>query len=273
MSEDQDEASKTEDPTAKRLADAREKGQVPKSQEFNHLFMFGMALMLILLVLPWSFGRMTQGLVPFLERPHSFPTDAGNMGLLLEDVLFDTLFGLSVPLFLLFIAGILASVVQVGWLTSTENFLKFKLNRIDPLTNLKQKVSLKNLVEFLKSLLKLVVVGVVIFVLLVPIWDGVEHFISVPIQTLVMETKALAAKIIFAVVLVLLVLALADYGYQRFEFMKQMRMSKQEIKDEFKQTEGDPLIKGKIRQLRMERSRNRMMAAVPEADVVVTNPT
>lgn len=273
MAEDQDEASKTEDATGKKLSDAREKGQVPKSQEFNHLFILGTSLLLLVTMLPWSFGQMADSIRPFLESPHTIPMDAGGLGQALLGILYKNGLGFILPLALLMLAGILASVVQVGWLVSTENFLSFKLSRIDPLSNLKQKFALKNLVEFLKSLTKLIVVGIVVFIVLVPLWDGVDHFISLPIEALVAESIAIAARVMFAVVMVLLVLALADFAYQRFEFNKQMRMTKQEVKDEFKQMEGDPLIKGKIRQLRMERSRGRMMAAVPEADVVVTNPT
>lgn len=273
MAEDQDEASKTEDASAKKLADARQKGQVPKSQEFNHLFIIGASLVLTMTVLPWSFGQMAESIRPFLERPHTIPMDPGGLAPILLNVLFKSGIGFLPPLLLLLLAGVMASVVQVGWLVSTENFLSFKLSRLNPLTNLKQKFSVKNLVEFGKSLAKLALVGTVVFFVLLPLWGGVEHLIALPVTALVDEAMGIAAKVMFAVVMVLLVLALADYMYQRFAFMKQMRMTKQEMKDEFKQMEGDPLIKAKIRQLRMERSRGRMMAAVPEADVVVTNPT
>lgn len=273
MAEDQDDDSKTEEPSGKRLADAREKGQVPKSQEFSHLFVLGASLVLILMILPWSFGRISASLTPFVEQPHAIQLDGGALELVFVDLATIVLISVAVPLIVLVIAGVMASVVQVGFLITTEKLFQFDLNRLNPLPALAQKFSMKNLVEFLKSLAKLVIVGIVVYIMLRPLWNSVDHFIALSIIDVVKETQRLAAKIIFAVMLVLLTLAGADYVYQRYTFMKQMRMTKQELKDEFKQAEGDPLIKGKIRQLRMERARNRMMGNIPTADVVVTNPT
>lgn len=273
MAEDQDDDSKTEEPTGKRLQDAREKGQVPKSQEFSHLFVLSASLVLILMVLPWSFGRISASITPFIEQPHAIIMDGGALTTVFTDLITSTLISMVVPLVILLIAGVTASVVQVGFLVTTEKFMELDLNRLNPLPALAHKFSMKNLVEFLKSLAKLVIVSIVVYIMLRPLWDSVDHFISMAIIDIVKETQHLAAKIIFAVILVLLTLAGADYVYQRYTFMKQMRMTKQEIKEEFKQAEGDPLIKGKIRQLRMERARNRMMGNIPTADVVVTNPT
>jgi len=273
MADDQDPDSKTEDPSQKRLADAREKGQVPKSQEFNHVFMLAAILASVMLILPFSFSRIVAGIVPFIERPHSFLMDHGNLGTILFALSMEIGIALVMPFVLFMIAALLASIIQVGWMFTTEKVFKFEIQRFDPVTNLKQKFSLSNLVEFLKSLGKIAVVGIVVTILLLPLWNTAEHFIQTPIEVVVKETQELAALFIFAVLMVVLVIAIADYAYQRFEFMKKMRMTKQEVKDEFKQTEGDPLVKGKIRQLRYERARSRMMAAVPQADVVVTNPT
>jgi flagellar biosynthesis protein FlhB len=273
MAEDQDEESKSEEPTSKRLADAREKGQVPRSQEFSHVFALGGALILVLFVLPWSAGRINQTLVPFIEQPHALAADGGALQLIFQDLLMTVGVAMAVPLLLMMVITVLASVAQVGFLVSTENFMKFDLERLNPMTALKQKFSMKNLVEFLKALAKLLIVGLVISTILKPLWGSFDHFISLSVMDALNETRREAAKIIFAALLALLTLAGADYLYQRYAFMRDMRMTKQDIKDEFKQAEGDPLIKGKIRQLRVERARNRMMANVPTADVVVTNPT
>ncbi|QJE72988.1 flagellar biosynthesis protein FlhB [Aerophototrophica crusticola] len=273
MAEDQDEDSKTEDPTGKKLADARSRGQVPKTQEMNHLMVLGAGLVLVIGILPWSFGHLSGSLVPFIERPHQFATDLAGVGRVLSELALDIFIAMIVPLLVLAVAVVAGNLLQVGWLFSTESVFSFDLNKLNPLAALGQKFSMRNLVEFLKSLAKLLVVGVVVTWLLAPLWGSVDHFIAMSLPDLIQETKEIAGKLIFAVLIVLSLLAGADYMYQRFEFMKQMRMTKQEVKDEFKQSEGDPLIKGKIRQLRMERARNRMMANVPTADVVVTNPT
>ncbi len=273
MAEDQDDDSKTEDPSSKRLQDAREKGQVPKSQEFSHLFVLGASLILIMMVLPWSFGRINLTITPFIEQPHAIQMDGGALGVIFTDLITSVTISMAVPLIILMVAAVVASVVQVGFLITTEKVFQFDLSRLNPLSALAHKFSMKNLVEFLKSLSKLLIVGFVVYTMLRPLWNSVDHFIAMALLDVVKETQHLAAKIIMAVLLVLLVLAGADYMYQRFSFMKQMRMTKQEMKEEFKQAEGDPLIKGKIRQLRIERARNRMMANIPTADVVVTNPT
>lgn len=273
MAEDQDQDSKTEEPSGKRLADAREKGQVPKSQEITHIFVLTASLALILMVLPWSFGRISLSLVPFIEQPHAVVMDGGGMTQIFIDLVVSVGISMAVPLLLLMVAGVLASVVQVGWLVTTEKVFQFDLSRLNPLAALKQKFSVKNLVEFAKALAKLAIVSIILFIMLKPLWNSTDHFIAMSMIDIVMETQKLAAKVIFAVILVLVALGGADYVYQRYSFMQQMRMTKQELKDEFKQAEGDPLIKGKIRQLRMERARNRMMGNIPSADVVVTNPT
>lgn len=273
MAEDQDQDSKTEEPSGKRLADAREKGQVPKSQEISHIFVLTASLALILMVLPWSFGRISLSLVPFIEQPHAVVMDGGGMTQIFIDLMVSVGVSMAVPLLLLMVAGVLASVVQVGWLMTPDKIFQFDLSRLNPLAALKQKFSVKNLVEFLKALAKLGIVSIILFIMLKPLWNSTDHFIAMSMIDIVMETQALAAKVIFAVILVLVALGGADYVYQRYSFMQQMRMTKQELKDEFKQAEGDPLIKGKIRQLRMERARNRMMGNIPSADVVVTNPT
>lgn len=273
MAEDQDPDSKTEDPTGKRLEDARGKGQVPKTQELNHLFILAAGLILVTAVLPWSFAIISRSLRPFIEQAHAMDVEGSGLGRLLLDLLADVGLALSVPFAILVVAVFAASYVQVGWMWTPENAFKFSFERLNPLSALQHKFSMKNLVEFLKALAKLTVVSVVVAWLLRPLWGSVDHFIAMPLVDVVLETKSLAARLLFGVVVVLLLLAGSDYLYQRFAFLKQMRMTKQEVKDEFKQQEGDPLIKGKIRQLRMERAKNRMMQAVPTADVVVTNPT
>ncbi|MEE3625288.1 flagellar biosynthesis protein FlhB [Nitrospirillum sp. BR 11752] len=273
MSEDQDPDSKTEEPTGKRLTDARSKGNIPKSQEVPHLFMLGAILVMVVSVLPWTFGRIHTVLIPFIERPETLPVDRGGLGHLLTELLGQVAVAMSVPFALLVIAAVLGSFLQVGFVFSFERVLSFDLNRFNIVSNLLNKFKVANLLEFAKSLIKLVVVSVVVLPGLFPLAHSVDHFIGMPLMGLVNETKSQAVGLIFRVLIALGLLAGADWWYQRWKFMRDMRMTKQEVKDEHKQTEGDPLIKGKIRALRMQRARNRMMENVPKADVVVTNPT
>jgi len=273
MSENQDPDSKTEDPTGKRLDEARSKGQVVKTAEANNLAVLSGALVLLLVVFPWSFGNILTAIRPFIERPHGFPVDYGSIGVILTELSMEIGLALIVPFAILVAMIILASYIQVGWLYTTEAVFNFNLGRLNPWSALKQKFSVKNLVEFGKSFAKMLVVSTVITPLILPLWGSVDHFIALSLESIVLETKYEAQKLIFGVVLILLVLAVADYKYQHHTFMRDMRMTKQEVKDEHKQQEGDPLVKSKIRELRFKRARARMMSNVPMADVVITNPT
>ena len=127
--------------------------------------------------------------------------------------------------------------------------------------------------EFAKGLLKIAMVGVVGTVILMPYFGQMEHMVGLPLSLLMAELETLVIRVMIGVLIVLVIIAVADLVYQRHEHYKKMRMTKQEVKDEYKQTEGDPHVKARLRQLRAEKSRQRMMQAVPEADVVITNPT
>ena len=148
-----------------------------------------------------------------------------------------------------------------------------KLDKISPLAGLKRMFSMRSLAEFVRGLLKLAVVGSVAMFLILPEVAHLNKLIGMEMIQLLGETKALLAKLLIGVVSIVAAIATIDVIYQRMQHLREMRMSRQEIKDEFKETEGDPLIKGRLRQLRMERTRRRMMAQVPQSDVVVTNPT
>lgn len=273
MSEDQDPESKTEEPTDKKLSEAREKGQVVKSQEVPHLVMVGMSLALMMMMLPWGMAKIAAAIHPFLERAEQMPGDAASVGRMLLAVMVDVGIVLAIPLLLFMVAGVAATVLQIGFMVNAEQGLKFDFGKLNIIKALGQKFSKRNLVEFLKSVAKLVIVTVVVFILLRPLWGSVEYLIALPLETSIAKTIDYAEKILFGVLIVIAFLAAADYLYQRYEFMQRMRMTKQDIKEEFKQSEGDPMIKGRIRQLRMQRARSRMMSNVPTADVVVTNPT
>ncbi|HYC02424.1 MAG TPA: flagellar biosynthesis protein FlhB [Azospirillaceae bacterium] len=273
MSDDQDPDSKTEEPSGKKLSEARAKGQVVKSQEFTHLFMLASMLVLLMMLLPGSFARINAALVPFVERPHAFSVDPAALGDMLIALLIELAIALVMPMALLLIAGVLATVVQVGWVFSTEQVFSFNLERFNIVTNLLNKFKAKNLIEFAKSCAKVAIVSAVLGPALWPLMGSVEHFIGMPMGALVLETRDISVQIIFTVLMVVAAMAAADWWYQRYDFMQNMRMTKQEVKDEYKQAEGDPLVKNKIRQLRLQRAQNRMMENVPKADVVVTNPT
>ena len=177
------------------------------------------------------------------------------------------------PVFgLTLIAASVSGFVQHGFLLTTDK-LQPKLENISLLKGVKRMFSLKSIVEFIKGILKMAIVGAVAFALIEPQMERITSAIYMAPSDILYLLWTLALRMIAGVCAVVTLIAGVDFLYQRFEFHKSMRMSKQDIKDEMKQTEGDPIIKSRLRQLRIEKSRKRMMAAVPEADVVITNPT
>lgn len=271
MAEENDASEKTEEPTQKKLDDARKKGQVPSSREVNHWFMILGATLFVMVSLPTLASGLTASMQRFLEEPHLIPVDGEGL-----EILFQQMTGeigvLLLPVVLMVAAALAPGLLQTGFLVSTES-LKPKLEKISPLSGFKRLFSLKSVMEFGKGLLKLAVVSAVATMLLLPEFDRLELTAGMDLLDLLDLLYWLTLRLLIGVLAVMFVIAAADTIYQRFDHLKKMRMSRQEMKEEFKQSEGDPMIKQRLRQLRMERSRRRMMAAVPTADVVITNPT
>lgn len=272
MAEEQDDSQKTEDPTSRRLDEARKRGQVANSREVNNLLMLGVFSMSILLFGGTAAGAIYKATMPFIESPDLVPADFEHLVALGWKLLGVLLVAGAVPLALALIAAIGAGYLQFGLVFSTDGIMP-KLDKISPLAGLKRMFSMRSLAEFVRGLLKLAVVGSIAMFLILPEVAHLNKLIGMEMVQLLGETKALLAKLLIGVVSIVAAIAAIDVIYQRLQHMREMRMSRQEIKDEFKETEGDPLVKGRLRQLRMERTRRRMMAQVPQSDVVVTNPT
>ena len=272
MSEDNDESQKTEDPTSKRLDEARNEGQVPKSQEFNHLLMI-LALTLAVLLFGKYLGTEISNLaLPFLEAPDQIPTDLGHLLSIAWRMLGILLLAGAAPLVLAFLAAFGASYLQFGLLWSAESMMP-SLDKISPLAGFKRIFSLRSVTELIKGILKIGVVAAVVGAFVMPTVGDLHRLIGMDMIQLLAVISDKVHILLIGVFSVMAVIATADILYQRYEHTKNLRMSRQELRDEFKQTEGDPLVKGRLRQLRMERARRRMMGEVPNADVVVTNPT
>ena len=272
MAEEQDDSQKTEDPTSRRLDEARNRGQVANSREVNNLLMLGVFSMSVLLFGGSAAGAIYKATMPFIESPDLVPADFEHLVALGWKLLGVLLVAGAVPLVLALIAAIGAGYLQFGLVFSADGIMP-KLDKISPFAGLKRMFSMRSLAEFVRGLLKLAVVGSVAMFLILPEVAHLNKLIGMEMVQLLAETKALLAKLLIGVVSIVAAIAAIDVIYQRLQHMREMRMSRQEIKDEFKETEGDPLVKGRLRQLRMERTRRRMMAQVPQSDVVVTNPT
>ena len=266
-----DDLEKTEEPTPKKIEDARKEGNVPRSMDASGFVTMLVAVIAVAALFSWIMDR--------LENLYSYYTHFFGIDItpsLLMDITIYTIYQLLImvlPLAIpVAIAGLIAGWMQFGFLFTTKP-LTPDLKKIDPIKGAKNLFSLKKLVEGVKITLKVAAVFVVAFSVFL---GFIEELVSVSRADLLDQMKWLGdrALILAAVMLVLLmVLALIDIMFVRYNYFKGLRMSKQEIKDEMKQLEGNPEIKAKIRQIQMEMARKRMLAEVPNADVVITNPT
>lgn len=272
MSDDNDDSQKTEDPTGKRLDDARTEGNVAKSQEVGHLLMITAFTLGVILFSAMVARGILDISLPFLANPDKVPSDLNHLIATAWHLLGLILLAGIGPLILAVMAAFGSSYLQFGLLWSGANLMP-KLSKISPLAGFKRMFSLRSVTELLKGVLKLAIVAAIIGYLVMPSVGDLHELIGMEIVQLLAKMRDIVYVVLIGVVVVMAVVAAADVLYQRFEYIKGLRMSRQELKDEYKQTEGDPLVKGRLRQLRMERARRRMMGEVPKADVVVTNPT
>ena len=272
MSSDADDSQKTEDPTGRKLQEARDQGQVAKSQEVNNLLMI-LALTISVVVFGGSMARDIVNMsLPFIEAPDKVPTDLGHLTTIGWKLLSMVLFAGAAPLVIALFAAFGAGYLQFGLILSSESLVP-DLEKLSPLKGLKRMFSLRSFTEFLKGILKLLVVGSIVYLVITPSIGDLHKLVGMEVVQLLGVITDLLHRLLFTALAAMVVIALADIFYQRYEHIKSLRMSRQEIKDEMRESEGDPIIKGRLRQLRMERARKRMMAEVPKADVVVTNPT
>ena len=263
---------KTEKATPRKRQEVRKKGQVAKSADVTAAFL----MLIVFLVLSFSSGMWRDAITRLFRQSfqHYFFMDVtiDSVQLIFVDLL-QQLALLVGPIFLAAIAAALfANFVQVGFLFTTEP-LQMKLSKLDPIQGFKRIFSLRALVELLKSILKVLFVGVVTFSIL---WMHIDDILSLShksIGAIAATLGRLTIQMGLVASVALLFLSLFDYLYQRYDFEKNIRMSKQDIKDEYKKTEGDPLIKSRIKQKQREMAMRRMMQEVPKADVVITNPT
>lgn len=273
MAEDSgDDSQKTEEPTQKRLEDARKKGQVASSREVNHWFMILGGTVAVMALAPAASRDLRALLARFVELPHAIPADAGNLRAVFGELL-ATVGLVMLPVFLLLVvAAVGAALAQNGVAVSAEN-IRPQLDRISLGSGVRRLFSLKALAEFGKGLAKLVIVGAVAFAVLWPELALIERLPSMAVDESTALMWRLSIRLLIAVLSIVTLIAGADFLFQKFQFLHQMRMSRQDIRDEMKQSEGDPQVKGRLRQIRRERAQRRMMQAVPTASVVVTNPT
>lgn len=263
---------KTEKATPKKRQDTRKKGQAAKSQDVNT----AIGLLVVFTFLLFFSPKLGQAIFHIFRQAFTeyilLDLTPGN----LREITFEVFKGMAILLGPVMLLGLMASVganlLQVGFMASAEP-LKPKFEKIDPVKGMKRIFSVRAIVELLKSILKIGFVGFVAFFVL---WQRIDEVLILSHKTVPAALKTIASLTLqmgISASIALLLLSLLDYLYQRYDFEKNIRMSKQDIKDEFKNTEGDPLIKSKIKQRQREMAMARMMQEVPNADVVITNPT
>ena len=272
MADNEQGQEKTEQATDKRRDEARAKGQVAKSREipsvavlfacliYFHFHAAGL-LQKLMAMMSSSFRSAGQVVITMDTAPS-----------LLTGYMFKVFFMLLPLLALICVVALAANILQVGMLFST-SALEPKLSKLNPLSGLKNLLSLKSAVELVKNIIKMSIVG---FVSYQVIGDEIKNCLTLAEQSvwgILIYMGKISFKILVTTCWVLVLLALLDYLYQRWEYERGLRMSRQEIKEEFKNTDGHPTIKARIRRLQREMARKRMMAAVPTADVIITNPT
>lgn len=272
MAEENKDQEKTEQATPKRRQDAREKGQVAKSRELASVAVLGACLIYFYFGASAMANRMMDLMKLYFRQSGQLSISIDSLRFFLFDLAFQ-ISTLLIPFLLVaFIAGFVVNILQVGFLFSSEAITP-KFSKIDPIKGLQRLISLRSLVEFFKAILKIAIVGIVAYLTIKDESRMIVPLIDLNTTDIISYIGKVSFKILYTTCLILVILAILDYAYQKWEHERSLKMSKQEIKEENKQTEGDPLIKGRIKRLQREIARKRMMAAVPKADVVITNPT
>ncbi|MFN4209683.1 MAG: flagellar biosynthesis protein FlhB [Devosia sp.] len=271
-SEAPEQDSKTEDPSQKKLEDAHKKGDVAKSQEVVTWFMLLGSAAIFTMMAPATAANLSGSLELLLMNADQFQLGGAGFAAFFNGLALTLVGTVLIPLVVLSSCAILANLIQHRPLMSAEPIIP-KFSKISPLAGAKRLFSTESLVNFGKGLAKIFIVGTVVVLVVWPERDRLETMMTSDPLIILADFQEIGLKIFIAVLLIVTVIALADYMYVRQKWWKKQMMTLQETRDEYKQQEGDPHVKGKLRQLRQERSRRRMMSAVPDATVVITNPT
>jgi flagellar biosynthesis protein FlhB len=272
MADENDSSDKTEDPTQKRLDDAHDRGDVVKSQEINTWFVIAGATLVLSTFSASIGGGIMLPLRNLIANSWMIHADGASLLALTQSLGYALIAALGVPLLLLALAAIAGNMVQHRLVWSAES-LKPKFSKVSPGAGAKRIFGKQAAANFGKGLFKVIALGAVMSAILWPERHRLEAIVRFDPAAMLSATTSMTVQLMGAVVAMLAVVAIADYLFQYRQWFERQKMSLQEMKEEFKQSEGDPHIKGRIRQLRQARMKKRMMAAVPKASVVITNPT
>lgn len=272
MAEETDDSQKTEEPTRKRLEEAAKRGQIASSREVSSFFILLAFTLLLVWILP-GLSKKTMGMMTrFLSDAESIEMDQGNLGDLMIETVIDMALIAAVPFALLAVAAIFSNLIQSKMVFSADPIMP-RLDKLSPLKGFGRIFSRRSLVEFIKGIIKITIVGTIAFAAVWPYLHFMQVMPNEDIKDVLAFLMTMAERMLIGVCIAMFFIAILDFVYQYFEYIRSLRMTKQEVRDEYKQQEGDPMVKQRLRSIRMERARQRMMSAVPKADVVITNPT
>ena len=269
--EDRQDTDRTEDPTQKRLDEAVSRGDVVKSQEINTWFIIAGGTLVLVVFANSMATSLSMTLRGLLANAHDIPMSNRGVLALANRLATETLGAVAIPFLLLVVAAVFGNLIQHRLVWSTQPVMP-SLSKVSPIAGLGRLFSKQALVNFLKGLTKLLLLGTVMTALMWPQRHRLEGLVMTDLIGVLEVTKSISLKVLGTVVAILAVVAAADYLFQYRLWFDRQKMSMQELREEFKQSEGDPTIKARMRQLRLQRARKRMMAAVPKASVVITNP-
>jgi flagellar biosynthetic protein FlhB len=272
MAEESSGQEKTEAPTSRRLQEARKKGDVAKSMEVPSAAVLLTGLFVLYFFGVFMLERLQVLLRHYLGNLHTFQITPGNMTEITRESMLYTAIIVGPLMLAIFMIALIANYAQVGVLFTTEKITP-KLEKIDPIKGFGRLFSKQTLANVVKSVAKLGIIGYVAYAEIKASLPGLLPLMDQEPISVLLFMGRVAFWIFLKSALVIALLAALDYAFQRWQFMEKMKMTKQELKDEAKQTEGDPHVKGRIRSIQMQMARQRMMAEVPKADVVITNPT
>lgn len=267
-----DQASKTEEATPRKLEQSREKGDVAKTQDLAPLMALAFSAGAIAIFGGWLAKSMAAALLPFIAHPEQIPLDGAGGVNVARMAMMAAAPALAAVLTTAAIGGMAGNLVQHGFLF-TPNKAKPDFKKVSPLSGFQRIFGPDGLAQFVKSIAKILAVSGVAYWVLKPHFHEFQTLSALDPAAMLPFSAEVLRQMVFAVIALMLVITAVDWLWQKQRFLKKQMMSRHEIKEEYKQTDGDPLIKAKLRQMRHDRARRRMMAAVPTATVVVMNPT
>ena len=272
MAEGTEQEDKTEEPTQRRLDQAIEQGNVATSSEINTFAILAAFTLALMIAGPGIARGLLAEMRGFLMNAHAVPDDPHAMAGIAARTLTIWFQALAVPIGLVAVAGLAAGLLQHPLVFTTET-LGPKFERISPMAGAKRILGMEALFQFGKGLAKMTVVGVVVGTVLWRDRDRLEVFARLDPAACLGAILGISLKLLGGVLAIHLAITMADALYQRYRWRQRLRMSKDEMKQEMKESDGNPEVKGRMKQIRMQRVKKRMMAAVPTATVIITNPT